>query len=372
MRSLALIERRLRARLDRDSTAYATFRGVKRTLDKVVNAAGAIHRGAIRANPRRLYISLTGDCNLRCGACHYGRDFMPQQQLPWDIGRTLIEDASSAGMSAVRLYGGEPLLHKDIALYVEAAVRSGMATWVTTNGLLLDKRIEALHERGLRRVSVGLYGLDEIYDEYVARTGAFGAVSRNLERTRARFGPETLRMHFDWVLMRPTCEPALINRTAEMAERLGMSIYVNLIHYSLPYFLRDQGDGRFHFLPGDRDLILRAVDMLLEIKARRPGLVMNSASSLRSVPDWLMLGPQMKAPCTERELIWVGPDGTVQMCYVTFRLGDLKQTRLRDMLFTPTHHQAARDAYMLNCPNCHCSFETRVERHGPLQRRYAD
>ena len=59
------------------------------------------------------------------------------------------------------------------------------------------------------------------------------------------------------------------------------------------------------------------------------------------------------------------------MCYVTFKLGNLHEKRLKDILFTPTHRQAARDAFALNCPNCHCGYETRTLAHRPTRSRYA-
>jgi cyclic pyranopterin phosphate synthase len=69
-------------------------------------------------------------------------------------------------------------------------------------------------------------------------------------------------------------------------------------------------------------------------------------------------------------LIWVGPDGTVQLCYVTFKLGNLHGTRLRDLVFTKAHEKASRDAFSLNCPNCHCGYDKRVLSHGPTRRLY--
>jgi len=92
---------------------------------------------------------------------------------------------------------------------------------------------------------------------------------------------------------------------------------------------------------------------------------------LRSIPDWLLKGPNMRVPCDRHRLIWVGADGTVQMCYVTFKLGNLHEQRLKDMLHTQQHIQAARDAFKLNCPNCHCAFGARTLAHGPTHRKYS-
>jgi cyclic pyranopterin phosphate synthase len=78
----------------------------------------------------------------------------------------------------------------------------------------------------------------------------------------------------------------------------------------------------------------------------------------------------MRVPCDRHRLIWIGADGTVQMCYVTFKLGNLHQGRLRDMLFTETHAQAARDAFKLNCPNCHCAYASRTLGHSATRKQY--
>ena len=117
-------------------------------------------------------------------------------------------------------------------------------------------------------------------------------------------------------------------------------------------------------------MLERLADRLLECKAERPELIINSTTGLRSIPDWLIKGPEMRVPCTEYQLVWVGPDGTVQMCYVTFKLGNLHDNRLSELMFTDRHCKAAQDAFSLNCPNCHCSYDKRVQAHGPSRRLY--
>jgi cyclic pyranopterin phosphate synthase len=69
-------------------------------------------------------------------------------------------------------------------------------------------------------------------------------------------------------------------------------------------------------------------------------------------------------------MIWVGADGIVQLCYVTFKLGNLYEKRLGEMLFTPEHIEAAQNAFQLNCPNCHCGYDARILRHGPSRWLY--
>jgi hypothetical protein len=79
----------------------------------------------------------------------------------------------------------------------------------------------------------------------------------------------------------------------------------------------------------------------------------------------------MRVPCDARRLLWVGADGGVNLCYVTFPLGNLHQQRLLTFLYGERHHQAARDAFQLNCPKCHCERGAGVEKHGPSFATYS-
>jgi cyclic pyranopterin phosphate synthase len=78
----------------------------------------------------------------------------------------------------------------------------------------------------------------------------------------------------------------------------------------------------------------------------------------------------MKVPCDAYQMLWVGADGSVQLCYVTFPLGNLHETRLSAMLFTAQHREAARASFELQCPNCHCHYDRRITKHVPSARRY--
>jgi MoaA/NifB/PqqE/SkfB family radical SAM enzyme len=325
----------------------------------------------IRPNPRSLFISLTANCNFRCKGCHYGRDFMPGQQLSFPMVETLLHDAKDLGVK-VRLYGGEPLIHPDLPRIVELATRLELDFWVTTNGLLLRQRIDALYAAGLRRLTLGFYGNGHAYEAYVQRQHAFARVEEGVAYARERYGSR-LSLALDWVLMRPTCSLEALDELADFARRYRLPIQVNLIQYSLPYFLQEQESEAqdLHFHPEDRPAIETVVAELLRLKAAEPHLVPQSAIALRSIPDWLMKGPNMRVPCDRYRLIWVGPDGTVQLCYVTFKLGNLHEKRLSEIVFSPAHRQAARDAFALNCPNCHCGFDKRVLAHGPSRRLYA-
>ncbi len=112
-----------------------------------------------------LRLSVTDRCNLRCAYC------MPEAEYSWlpkddlltfdEIDR-LVDAFVEAGVSRVRLTGGEPLLRRDLDVLVAklAAKRGVKDLAITTNGVLLAEQARALRAAGLHRVTVSLDTLD--------------------------------------------------------------------------------------------------------------------------------------------------------------------------------------------------------------------
>jgi cyclic pyranopterin phosphate synthase len=340
-----------------------------RRSERIISSLGTAWPSVIRAKTERITIAITAHCNLRCQGCKYGRDFMPGAQLSFETVERLLEDAAHAKVPAVRLYGGEPLLHPDVVRMVETATGLGIGCYLTTNALILDQKIRALHRAGLRKVTVGYYGEATAFDEYVQRPGRFARLVESLENTRRMFGPDELEIQFNFLLSRRSASIGSVENMVRFAERFQGRIHVDVVHYSLPYF--QEGPSReLQFRPEDRASVEEVVGHLLRLKADRPELLTESAAALASLTDWALKQEHMRVPCDARKLLWVGADGSVMLCYVTFPLGNLNDTRLRDILYSDAHHQAARDAFQLNCPNCHCEAASRVEKHGPSLRKY--
>ena len=108
-----------------------------------------------------LRVSLTDRCSLRCTYC------MPAEGLPWLPRQELLTTAEllrvvavavRAGISKVRLTGGEPLLRPDVVEIVAEIARLPQRPHValTTNGIRLPSLAGALADAGLRRVNISL------------------------------------------------------------------------------------------------------------------------------------------------------------------------------------------------------------------------
>jgi MoaA/NifB/PqqE/SkfB family radical SAM enzyme len=360
---------RLRSLLDRHP-------GAKHLAKRAdIEAARLQHRVAItlpsviRPRPRQLTIAVTANCNLRCTGCGYGRDFMPGAQLSLDVVRQLIDDARAGGVETVRLYGGEPLLHPDLSAMVRHATSAGLRAYVTTNGNHLGQKIDGLYEAGLRLATIGFYGLEPHYTAHTGRAGHFARLEASLATVRERYG-KSFDLQLNFVLMRGTCNLDSLAAAWEFAERFDMFFHLDLASPSIPFFRSTEAE----LLPREEDRpALEALAVaLLAYKREQPGRLLHSPEFLRSIPDWLLKGTGMNVPCDAYNMIWIGADGSVQLCDTAFPLGNVNQTRLSDILFGPAHTKAAQDAFKLNCPNCTCHVDSRIQKHAPSLRRYRE
>jgi len=116
-----------------------------------------------------LRISVTDRCNFRCVYCMpkdvFGRDypFLPHDELlSFEEIARIARIFVGLGVHKIRLTGGEPLLRKRLEHLVELlAAIPGIDLTLTTNGALLARKARALHDAGLKRVTVSLDALDD-------------------------------------------------------------------------------------------------------------------------------------------------------------------------------------------------------------------
>jgi len=113
-----------------------------------------------------LRVSLTDRCNLRCTYCMpaEGLDWLPADETLSDaeILRLIRIGTSMLGIRTIRLTGGEPLLRKGLESLVAgiAALPDRPRIALTTNGIGLARRAQALADAGLDRINISLDTLD--------------------------------------------------------------------------------------------------------------------------------------------------------------------------------------------------------------------
>ena len=109
-----------------------------------------------------LRLSLTARCNLACPYCLPDGE-EPPELLTLEQRLQVIAAGVALGVSSLRLTGGEPLLHPQLAALLKAVQplrREGLKDIaLTSNGLLLTaQRAQALRAAGLDRLTISLDG----------------------------------------------------------------------------------------------------------------------------------------------------------------------------------------------------------------------
>lgn len=91
----------------------------------------------------QLYFYLSKDCNLRCGHCYITPTFLPEKKVAQGIApevfASVIKQAKPLGLSGVKLTGGEPLIHPQIAHLLEIIHDEQVQLVIETNGTRLAK-----------------------------------------------------------------------------------------------------------------------------------------------------------------------------------------------------------------------------------------
>jgi len=146
-----------------------------------------------------LRLSLTDRCNLRCMYC------MPEGGIPkfshdeilsYEELLRLARLSVKLGIEKIRLTGGEPLVRKGVIPFMARLKQiPGLKDIsLTTNGVLLTERIEALWEAGIRRINISLDTLIREKFERITRVDHFNRVWEGIERAK-KIGFEPIKIN---------------------------------------------------------------------------------------------------------------------------------------------------------------------------------
>jgi cyclic pyranopterin phosphate synthase len=130
-----------------------------------------------------LRISLLEKCNLRCTYCMPadGIALSPKASLMtadeiFALAQTFVEN----GVDKIRLTGGEPLLRKDFPEIISKLSTLKTSLSITTNGILIDRHIEALKQAKIKKINLSLDTLVESKFHSVTLRDQFEKVISNL------------------------------------------------------------------------------------------------------------------------------------------------------------------------------------------------
>lgn len=95
-----------------------------------------------------------------------------------------LTSAAAEGYTTASVSGGEPLLYRPLRQVLEGARAAGMATTVTSNGMLLDERRLATLEGCVDLLAISLDGVPDSHDRMRGDPRAFSTMASRLEGLR--------------------------------------------------------------------------------------------------------------------------------------------------------------------------------------------
>ena len=106
-----------------------------------------------------VYLEITNSCNLNCSFCseEKGNRFIPIEKM--DKYLDSIKEVSNYIYLHVL---GEPLLHKDFDSIMDLLDEKNFNLQLVTNGILLDKHLDILNHKSLRKLSISLHSISNI------------------------------------------------------------------------------------------------------------------------------------------------------------------------------------------------------------------
>ncbi|KAL8906671.1 MAG: hypothetical protein Q9171_006174 [Xanthocarpia ochracea] len=286
-----------------------------------------------------LRISVTERCNLRCTYC------MPAEGVPLSSPGHLLTTPEivhlselfvKEGVNKIRLTGGEPTVRKDILplMYEIGNLRpKGLKELcLTTNGISLHRKLDAMVEAGLTGVNLSLDTLDPNQFQIMTRRNGFDAVMRSLNRILEmnRLGAG-LKLKINAVIMRGVNEREIVS-FVEMGREQDME--VRFIEY-MPF------DGN----KWSRQRMLSYKEMVEIIRHEYPGLSkMREEGKNETSKTWQVPGFRGKIGfitsmsenfCGTCNRLRITADGNLKVC-----LFGSSEVNLRDLLREENHGES--------------------------------
>lgn len=271
-----------------------------------------------------LRISLTERCNLRCRYCmpEDGVELSPKSSiLTFEEIERLARIFVRHGVDKIRLTGGEPLVRKNVEELVERLGRlPGLKTLaITTNGLLLPKKLDRLHAAGVNLLNISLDTLDRERFESITRRKGFEQVMQAIDMA-IDYGYDPVKINC--VVMRGVNDDEVGGFVAMTRDR---PIEVRFIEY-MPF----QGNG------WTDDAFIPYAEIIERIETSHPALARqedgpNDTSKTYRVPGYRgavgFISSMSDEFCSTCNRLRITADGNLKVC-----LFGNAEVSLRDVL----------------------------------------
>lgn len=300
------------------------------------------------AGPVSAALTVTWRCNARCVMCDFPRrarrDEMSLEEIRW-----LIDDLADMNTPGVTLFGGEPLLRKDLFDIIRHAKERRLLVQIPTNGFLITEEVALrLLDSGVDVIAVSLDSL--VPERCAAIRGvpdAFEWATRALallvRLKRERNSPATIVMPSTFGESNVEEMPQLV----EFAQQAGIDV-VQLMPAQEVRTIPNRFSERYY------ELLAEGFKQVLRWKQEGREVIDNSLPYLREViaelegrkTDWKCF-----APYTD---VHIDPQGNVFPCAYFLGMdepwGNVRRRRLKEFWFSEEYD--ARRRSLAGCRRC--------------------
>jgi len=269
-----------------------------------------------------LRVSITDRCNMRCIYCMPPEGILHRPHdriLSFEEIYRIVNAAAELGISKVRITGGEPLVRKDLSLFIKnlKRIRGLDEIALTTNGVYLKERAFSLKEAGLDRVNISL---DSLVPEKFREITRGGSLEKALEGVEAALSAGLGPVKINVVLLRGFNDSEIISFAGLAKSR---DVHVRFIEY-MPTHLGEYSYEELFFSSLEARAILDSLGELVPIENN---CGVNTAQSFRIKGFHGTIGfisPVSENFCSSCNKLRLTSEGCLRSCLHSSKSIDLK------------------------------------------------
>lgn len=298
--------------------------------------------------PEAVTFFLTYKCNLKCKMCGQWGDSgvtkhkdIKTAELPVAVVKNTISEIKKYKPN-ITLFGGEPLLHKDIKEIIKIIKDSKLHCLVITNGFLLYEYADTIIEYGLDEINLSIDGCGELHDRVRGIEGLYERIKKGIDLiVEKRNGKKPL------INLQVTINPDNYDRLESIvkaAEELHAdSITFHHLIFQTEDNINETGKrfgelgvedwNGFKYLPGiDPEILAEQINVINNNKKRKPSinfypnLQKDELIKYYSNPNWFP--SSYKGKCKSSWICaYIFPDGKVRPCLnFSYDFGNLEES----------------------------------------------
>ncbi len=266
-------------------------------------------------SPAVVHLEITRKCNLRCRMCDLWLD--KTNELSAGKLKDIAAELGKAGVKAVGITGGEPMLRNDIEEIIKEFKKKHMIVHLNTNGTI-PKTAERLKDTGVDSVTVSIDYFGKEHDENRGMKGCFDKAVQTIRDLKKagikRVGIGTLIMGQD---------AKHFEKLTELANKLN--VFISFAGFDLGLVSKQKELRKEKF-----EQFEKGVEKINELRRKYKNImtlpayldyIKNQSKSQKTI-KWCYAG---YATCIIRA------NGDVQPCYQLKAAGNLKEKSFKEI-----------------------------------------